>query len=1369
MSEGTKIILLGKSNYAGWTKIIKHKLISEGCLTAGKFVEAKEEKSLCIIFCHLSAEIAELTPDDKGAQASWSFLHRKYGGKNVWDEKSDFRQIKMISIDIKNLLDILDRGIERVKAAGGKISAEEHFEQLINGCHQEFYCSKIRDLREAHDAEKTDEIVEKARESLLKFYDNTPVEVRMKYSKKGYQDNSANAASSSQNTRHCTICAKASPKFQSTHDTKFHKDDWVPRTKLNSTNTTSSSYSHLSRMGQSQLVRGEQYKQAPHKGTFLASTQSEPPNGAIFDTGSSNHFLSRKPTQDYIPQVDYVQTAAEGKPERIEGHGNDTLGALPLLNAFYTPTFSKNLVSGPQLMNEGYKIVLEGENMEISKDDKLVETGFLCSKSGLLILDSKFDTPPSSNLVEIDRNNAHKTMGHLNDQTIEKTFATLPNVVLTGKRELKCEPCILGKGSRQNYPKIRRFEPDILADVHVDIQGPFSIDDREGCRNNIKFVDSNSGYIVMKMISSKHSSRTAAAADIYTLLMERRTGHSVKQFSTDGGTEFKGDFNLFVAKNGIIHKTGDAYDHHFPSHAERSNRTISAMGRTMLLDSKLPRSYYADAMRAAVYTYNRTVHGKRTLTSYEIIYGHPPKLTHIHPFGCVGYAYVPAEKRDKLDPVRREVRLIGYSDDDSIQQHNGYRLLLSDPEFSSQIITSSDVIFDEACPMTPLKGSQSFHNEDDLFLVDASSEYAPETDETTSDDLNYTTASEYADTDQIPPESPQLHPDDETLSESPSETESLVLPIEEVLSDDQISQIDPIFYSDSSEPDQDSSSDYAGYSKLNPSSFISSSNSAEEADVHMNCFLAQMDDCPTSYETAVSCTESKQWKHAIEQELNSIKRHGVYRLHTVTPGSKPDNIVKSKWIFKKKIASDGSIEKYKARLVACGYSQQHGVDFYEVFAPVAKLKSVRTLLSIAAMQNLSVKQDDVPNAFLLGTLKEKIFMEQPKGCTVPGNVVWDLQKTLYGLKQSPREFYTLVNAYMSKLGFKQSPADPCIYSKLVNQEPLFVGVYVDDILSTGTPASLASFRIPLQKEFMMGSGSDLQWYLGMKVDKLNSGHITLDQTLYVSTKVKEFDKYIGQGGCSTPLPLNYLELVAAGENDPIVILPSEFPYRSMAGSAMYAMVGTMPGLAFALSVLCRHLEKPKKVHCEMMRHLYKYLRVNPFILEFKSGGSFTLEGYVDASYANQLGSRATSGYIFTFGNNVISWYSGRQPVVALSTAEAEYIAVTSAAQEAIWLKSLVESLGYVQRTIILHEDNQACIALSKNPQDHKRTKHIQVRFHFVRDLVSDGIIELSFVHTKHQLADICTKALNGSAHRTQLSKIGHIKTDHQSRRQLKYD
>ena len=144
----------------------------------------------------------------------------------------------------------------------------------------------------------------------------------------------------------------------------------------------------------------------------------------------------------------------------------------------------------------------------------------------------------------------------------------------------------------------------------------------------------------------------------------------------------------------------------------------------------------------------------------------------------------------------------------------------------------------------------------------------------------------------------------------------------------------------------------------------------------------------------------------------------------------------------------------------------------------------------------------------------------------------------------------------------------------------------------------------------------------------------------------------------------------------------------MAGSAMYALVGTMPGIAFALSVLSRQLEKPKRVHCELMKYLYRYLRVNPFILEFKSGGSFILEGYVDASYANQLGSRATSGYIFTFGNSVISWYSGRQPVVAISTAEAEYFGVAAAAQEAIWLKSLVESLGYPQRTIIHNEENQ---------------------------------------------------------------------------------
>jgi len=247
-----------------------------------------------------------------------------------------------------------------------------------------------------------------------------------------------------------------------------------------------------------------------------------------------------------------------------------------------------------------------------------------------------------------------------------------------------------------------------------------------------------------------------------------------------------------------------------------------------------------------------------------------------------------------------------------------------------------------------------------------------------------------------------------------------------------------------------------------------------------------------------------------------------------------------------------------------------------------------------------------------------------------------------------------------------------------------------------------------------------------------------------------------------------MELLERGERDDVIIPPTSFPYRSMAGSAMYAMLGTMPGIAFALSVLCRHLEKPKKAHCELMKHLFKYLRVNPFKLEFKSGGTFDLEGYVDASYANQLGCRGTTGYIFTFGSNIISWHSGRQPVVALSTAEAEYIGATSAAQEALWLKSLVESLGYVQGIIRINEDNEAAIALSKNPQDHKRTKHIQVRYHFIRDLVAKDVVSLEYISTKHQLADICTKALNGSAHRTQLSRIGCL-IDHQSGRQLNDD
>ena len=461
------------------------------------------------------------------------------------------------------------------------------------------------------------------------------------------------------------------------------------------------------------------------------------------------------------------------------------------------------------------------------------------------------------------------------------------------------------------------------------------------------------------------------------------------------------------------------------------------------------------------------------------------------------------------------------------------------------------------------------------------------------------------------------------------------------------------------------------------------------------------------------------------------------------------NVVGCKWIFKIKKNADGSFNRFKARLVAQGFSQEEGIDFHEVFAPVAKYNSIRTVLAVSNALDLELHQMDVKTAFLNGTLEEDIYMSQPQGCIEKDKPekVCKLRKSLYGLKQSARCWNQEMDKFLNISGYKQSNADSCIYTKVVSNSEdrkslIILALYVDDILIASSDNDmLQKEKQMLSQRYKMEDMGPDHHCLGVLIERNRD-----NKTLYVSQKayLEDIITRFGMMDCKpVPTPIEPGRVYKRLSDDDTVF--DKKKYQAAIGSLNYVMIATRPDICVAVGFLSQFMSNPSMDHWQGVKRIFRYLKgTSNHCLTFNAtNADVKLHGYADADWAGDVETRkSTSGYIFQLAGSTISWRSQKQQAVALSTTEAEYISISSATQEAIWLRRLISSLGFdCKKATVLFEDNQGAIALSKNPKGHSRTKHIDIKYHFIREAVSKKEIELAHCPSEKMIADILTKGL----------------------------
>eukprot|EP00253_Pinus_taeda_P011559 PITA_11559 len=450
-------------------------------------------------------------------------------------------------------------------------------------------------------------------------------------------------------------------------------------------------------------------------------------------------------------------------------------------------------------------------------------------------------------------------------------------------------------------------------------------------------------------------------------------------------------------------------------------------------------------------------------------------------------------------------------------------------------------------------------------------------------------------------------------------------------------------------------------------------------------------DDPVHFEEAI---KDKKWIEAMDDEINAIERNKTWDLVELPKGKE---VIGVKWVYKTKSNDEGKIERHKARLVVKGYKQQYGRDYEETFAPVARMEIVRAMLSIEAQNKWKVYQMDVKSAFVNGVLMEEVYIEQPPGYEKKDqeHKVCRLKKNLYGLKQAPRAWYSKIDSYLLENGFEKCEGEPTLYIKEKDGKILIVVLYVDDVIFTGNDKYLIeNFKTVMKEEFEMTDMGLLRYFLGIEVEE-SGNDIFISQAKYVNKVLERFNMQDNKAAI-TPTVMG---LKLSKEENNKGFYPSL--YKSMVGNLMY-LTATRPDIMHAISLISRFMERRKEAHWQAIKRILSYVKDDR---------------------------KSTSNYVFHMGSGAISWASKKQPIVALSTTEAEYVASTAATCQAVWMRIMLRNLCQEQakRTVIFC-DNSSAIALSKDSMFHKRMKHIETRFHYIMELVSIG--ELVLKHCK---------------------------------------
>jgi hypothetical protein len=1091
---------------------------------------------------------------------------------------------------------------------------------------------------------------------------------------------------------------------------------------------------------------------------------------------------------------------------KIKNERKNEVSQFELKSVVYDKNLRRNLMSVRRLTQEGLSVLFVGEECFVLsaapefKEEDIILHGAL-DESKLYTISNKIvegkilaHSLLLSNNSPLTLKDLHVRLGHL---PIPKILEMIQLGQIDGdqvKREendvkLECEICSIAKMNRKNFAPTKSTKAEKVGDaIHSDLCGPLP----PTLGKNIYFttyVDEKSDYIMFKCIKEKSDN-----IDVLKSVREEiktQAGVRMKKLVSDGGGEYiSGEVKEYLENKGIIQQLTPPDTPQLNGRSERLNRTLMNNVRAMLREKKLPYYFWGEALRWAIFLRNRMSKKGEKKSRFEVF--RKRKLTPFIPevFGSVVYFKNNSKKKKKLDERARKGIFVGMNEDGTYRIYDMNKRVLvrsRDVKFFQNAALSPWDEIDEKEEMLYLEEERK-EIENEKRIARALKEVSEEEEEEDEEEEER----EENNNNNIPPliqqqQQQQQQPVQDQFIQQPRQQRRQIrqqrqervssrlgdsrYPNRRANIQNNINNNANNMNNGANNMNNNANNIYNNANDINDNANNINNNEraniiendnlnnrnnenideiieAEEPIEDIFSCVAELSNPqklkkdPRSVAEAMRSEERKEWKKAMNREKESMREMETWERAKVPEGKK---VIDAKWVFTTKYDEDGKEVKKKARLVARGDRQTEGVDYKETFAPVTKYQTLRYVISFAHENDLQLHHLDVETAFLNGDLEEDVYMKLPQGFENEKGEreVVKLKKSLYGLKQSPRCWNKKFVSVLKRLGFVQSNADPCLFIKEEKKgERTLIDVFVDDLVIAAN--DVREIKRKLMNEFKMRDLGKLSWILGMKVER-SKDKIEISQEAYTNSIIEKFGMKEAKIA-PTPLPSKIEQLVISKESK--VPFNNIKRYQQIIGALIYLSNTIRPDITFSVNFLARKMSEPSQQDYLLAKRILRYLK-GTADLKLTFDKKNKVVGYSDASYAEDKNDRkSTGGYVFNMNGGAISWKSQKQKIVTLSSCEAEYVTLSEAAKEAMWLRKLIRDVDNKksESPIIIFEDNQSTIKTAKNPIQSERTKHIDVRHHYIRERVEEKKIEVKYVPTTDQVADLLTKSLGRVLH-----------------------